>query len=692
MSGGPSDQTGYNKFGYYLRVDNPLVVDLDGQGIDAVSVENMFAKNPTRDGIVLLNAKHSIGGLNATQNVILPRSNHAKLPWTTWVDTKSQATAYPSEFDYILRDKSQDEWMNEDVAFMGRMPDINYKPDYTGRPEPAATSVPMSETPIRVRKTRVPDTADKLTSIVDFINDVTRLTLSSDLAFMTLQAGIISISNPAMGFKAFLMAMRGFAPNLKVEWFGGIGHRKLGREVYHDIGDAMRQNPAYELAREAGLPLGMFEIDERFADALSIELHNLRRINPEATIEDCKTTLMDIDELGTNDEWFIKNRLSRHLPGQGQFERFNAILHDQILLLAFDNWHKQFLAMGYVEGSEKMKRALKDGARILAVTTGDVAYSTNKQRDATAGRIAKLLFTAPRWVMSRALIDPWVNSVLSGDSFSLLHDLMGHDNPVWNLYKGDQAAAALGRTMYGRLVGGQIFMMILALLWQNFNPETEVETDVTRQAGRIRIGDFRLDPPAGLFDHYRLGYRLMEAALQTGPSDAKKAKQSGGTILEKVASDLGREVSYKASPMVNMAVGMFQTGKTPIGEPMFGQNEAAAHVYNQLILPRLIEINGGIQPWMTDARVSNAFIERLPTGVSQFIDSYYAADKYGADPLLYANLNTGLNMFGLKAEIKPVKALRERKRRSYQSNDTEAPTAKSVIEQQGLFGLIRGQD
>jgi hypothetical protein len=113
MSGGPSDQTGYNKFGYYLRVDNPLVVDLDGQGIDAVSVENMFAKNPTRDGIVLLNAKHSIGGLNATQNVILPRSNHAKLPWTTWVDTKSQATAYPSEFDYILRDKSQDAWMEE---------------------------------------------------------------------------------------------------------------------------------------------------------------------------------------------------------------------------------------------------------------------------------------------------------------------------------------------------------------------------------------------------------------------------------------------------------------------------------------------------------------------------------------------------------------------------------------------------
>jgi hypothetical protein len=692
MSGGPSDQTGYNKFGYYLRVDNPLVVDLDGQGIDAVSVENMFAKNPTRDGIVLLNAKHSIGGLNATQNVILPRSNHAKLPWTSWTDTKSQVTAYPSEFDYILRDKSQDEWMNDDVAFMGRMPDINYKPDYTGRPEPAATSVPMSETPIRVRKSRVPDTADKLTSIVDFINDITRLTLSSDLAFMTLQAGIISISNPAIGFKAFVMAMRGFAPNLKVEWFGGIGHRKLGREVYHDIGDAMRQNPAYELAREAGLPLGMFEIDERFADALSIELHNLRRINPDATIDDCKTTLMDIDELGTNDEWFIRNRLSRHLPGQGQFERFNAILHDQILLLAFDNWHKQFLAMGYVEGSEKMKRALKDGARILAVTTGDVAYSTNKQRDATAGRIAKLLFTAPRWVMSRALIDPWVNSVLSGDSFSLLHDLMGHDNPIWNLYKGDQAAAALGRTMYGRLVGGQIFMMILAILWQNFNPETEVETDITRQAGRIRIGDFRLDPPAGLFDHYRLGYRLMEAALQTGPSDAKKADRSGGTIVEKIASDLGREVSYKASPMLNMAVGMFQTGKTPIGEPMFGQNEAAAHVYNQLILPRLIEINGGVQPWMSDARVSNAFIERLPTGVSQFIDSYYAADKYGADPLLYANLNTGLNLFGLKAEIKPVKALRERKRRSYQSSDTEAPTAKSVIEQQGLMGLIRGQD
>jgi hypothetical protein len=366
-------------------------------------------------------------------------------------------------------------------------------------------------------------------------------------------------------------------------------------------------------------------------------------------------------------------------------------LHDQVLLLAFDNWHKQFLAMGYVEGSEKMKRALKDGARILAVTTGDVAYSTNKQRDATAGRIAKLLFTAPRWVMSRALIDPWINSTLSGDSFSLLHDLMGHDNPIWNLYKGDQAAAALGRTMYGRLVGGQIFMMILALLWQNFNPETEVETNVTRQAGRVRIGDVRLDPPAGLFDHYRLGYRLLEAALQTTPSDAKKAKRMDGTILEKIASDLGREVSYKASPMVNMAVGMFQTGKTPIGEPMFGQNEAATHVYNQLVLPRLIEMNGGIQPWMTDFRVSNAFIERFPTALTQFIDSYYAADKYGANPAVYSSLNTGLNFIGLKTEIKPVKALKERKRKSY-TNSGEAATAKSVFEQQGLIGLFRGKD
>jgi hypothetical protein len=690
MSGGPSDQTGYNQYGYYLRVVNPLVMDLNGEGIDAVSVENILKKNPTRDGVVLLNAKHSIGGLNTTHNIIIPRSQHAQLPWTSWNDTAPSAKNYPTEFNYVNRDKSQDQWLDDEMAFMGRMPDINYKPDYTGRAEPAAETFGKAEAPVRMRKTRVPDTADKITSVVDFINDITRLTLSSDLAFMTLQAGIIGISNPAIGFRAALMAARGFAPNLRVEWFGGVGHRKLGREVFHNVGDMMRQHPAYELAREAGLPLQMFEIDERFADALEIELHNLRRINPDATIEDCRTTLMDIDELGTNDEWFIKNRLSRHLPAQGQFERFNTILHDQILLLAFDNWHKQFLAMGYVEGSEKMKRALRDGARILAVSTGDVAYSTNKQRDATAGRIAKLLFTAPRWVMSRALIDPWINSVLSSDSFSLLHDMMGHDNPVWNLYKGDQAAAALGRGMYGRLVTGQILMMILAILWQNFSPETEVETDVTRNAGRIRVGDFRIDPPAGLFDHYRLGYRLLESALQTGTKDAKIAQRTDQSILQKIASDLGREVSYKSSPMLNMAVGLFQTGKTPIGDPMFGENEAATHVYNQLILPRLMEVNGGFAPWMTDVQFSNAFIERLPTGVSQFIESYYAADQYGADPMLYASLNTGLNNIGLKTELKPVAALKERKRSSYMNEDV--PSATSVIEQQGLIGLLRGQE
>ena len=155
------------------------------------------------------------------------------------------------------------------------------------------------------------------------------------------------------------------SPNMQIEVGGQLyGSRKFGREVYHKAGEEMRRNPMYHLAKEAGLPLAMFEIDARLQEAKEIELHNLRASNPNATMADVKVSLMDIDELGTVDEWYSKNRITKHMPMQGQFERFNSLTHDTLLLTQFDNWVKVLLSKGYQPNTPRFNNAIKDAAQI----------------------------------------------------------------------------------------------------------------------------------------------------------------------------------------------------------------------------------------------------------------------------------------------------------------------------------------
>jgi hypothetical protein len=537
----------------------------------------------------------------------------------------------------------------------------------------------MPEKFVPVKK---PEKYQVLGNVVDQFNDITRLVLSADFAFTTLQAGLILLTNPAVGMKALIAGFRGFfAPNMQLEFNGKTyGTRKFGREVFHKIGNELRAMDVYEEAREAQLPLTMFTIDERLQDAIDLELYNLRRVNPNATIDDCKTTLMDIDELGTNDEWFLKGRLTQHIPGQGMFERYNAIVHDMVLLLQFDHMKKAIMAHGYMPGSEKYKTALRDSARILAVSVGDIKYSTNSETDAKASRIFKVLFTAPRWLLSRALIDPVINNVLSSPSFGFMRNVMGQDNPVFDLYKGDKAASAIGVKMWARMAGAWMFLMFFSQLIADRLPEgTEVETNTDRNFGRIRVGDFRIDPPAGVFDHYRLGFRLAQAAWMITPSEQKKAKEAGTTVLRDTFDDLHREFTYKASPLYNFISGAFFTGRTPIGEPMFGESESFTYVYDKFIKPRLIEINGSYQPWMDDVRFSNAVIERAPTAVATILDTMSATDKFEGNTAAYTAASQILNSFGLKAEIKPQAAIKERKQETNLYTAEETPNILDLL-------------
>jgi hypothetical protein len=675
--------TGQNKKMKYVRMDNPVVIDLNGGGMDAGTVSKLLVKHKNRDGIVFLNVKHSVGGDNALQNVAVPRNSYPALNVASWTknDTASKVTriAEPMTVMYERVDST------DDMAYDATPAPMPIRVDYSDMRGPT-----MPEKFIPVKK---PEKYQVLGNIVDQFNDISRLVLSADFAFTTLQAGLILLTNPAVGIKALIAGFRGFfAPNMQLEFNGKTyGTRKFGREVFHKIGNELRAMDVYEEAREAQLPLTMFTIDERLRDAQELELYNLRRINPNATMDDVKTTLMDIDELGTNDEWFLKGRWTQHIPAQGMFERYNAIVHDMVLLLQFDHMKKAIMAHGYIPGSEKYNTALRDSARILAVSVGDIKYSTNSETDAKASRIFKVLFTAPRWLLSRALVDPIINNVLSSSSFGFLRNVMGQDNPVFDLYKGDKAAAAIGKKMWGRMAGAWLFLMFFSQLIADRLPEgTEVETNTDRNFGRIRVGDFRIDPPAGVFDHYRLAFRLAQAAWMVTPSEQKKAKEAGTTVMRDTFDDLHREFTYKASPLYNFISGTFFTGRTPIGEPMFGESESFSYVYDKFVKPRLIEINGGYKPWMDDVSVSNAFVERFPTAVATVLDTMSATDKFEGNTAAYTAASQMLNSFGLKVEIKPQKAIKERKQETNLYTAEETPNILDLLKGGKLGKAITG--
>ena len=546
----------------------------------------------------------------------------------------------------------------------------------------------------RIRPKQLPPRNAWFWGAIDLYNDITRLPLSGDLAFQNLQGGIIGLSNPLVGLKAFKAGLQGFAPNMQIEVDGKLyGSRKFGRETYHAAGDDMRRHPMYNLAKEAKLPLAMFEIDARLQEAREIELNNLKMSNPNATMKDVKVTLMDIDELGTVDEWYSKNRITRHLPMQGQFERFNSLVHDTLLLTQFDNWVKVLLSKGYQPNTTMFNNAVKDAARVLAVSVGDIKYSTNPETDAAASRIAKIFFTAPRWLMSRALIDPFINQIVSNSSiFARLREVMGEDNPAFNLYNGDKEVAKLGQSMWLRIAGFEAMLALMAWVFSNWYPDTEVNTDI--QPGRIRIGDFQIDPMAGLIDHYKLAGRLAKAVFSVDPKDASRAEKEGIPQWMLAVKDVSKELSYKASPGITFLqaiTGMndlkaqsdnFFTAPweaksmNVVGEPLF-ERSASAKIFYDMIRPRLRELFGDAVA--DDLQISNMMMDRIPMALPGFIESFASAKEYDRDPWVYAMADTIPNFFGFKVDVMPVEARKDRAKDKNNFTAEDSPTLLRLL-------------
>jgi hypothetical protein len=390
---------------------------------------------------------------------------------------------------------------------------------------------------------------------------------------------------------------------------------------------------------------------------------------------------------------------------QGQFERFNVLMHDTVLLTQFDNWTKILLSKGYQPGTEKFNSALKDAARILSVAIGDVKYSTDSQKDATASRFAKVMFTAPRWLMSRALIDPIWNPIISNSAiFSKLREVMGEDNPAFNLYAGNKDVSLLGQSMWWRLAGAQLALMVMALVYQNWNPDVEV--DVIRNPGRIRIGDFRMDPVAGQFDHAKLAIRMVTALLSTDQALLKKAEREGIPLWLYQIKDVSKELQYKVSPMLNTAMslvggndyegiyndpfGSALSGRSlsVVGSGYFSQSESAKNFYDVMLKPSAEALFG--KEVADNVSISNAIVERLPTLWPQMFDAMERAMDYDRPVAAYVLANTIPNWLGFKVEVAPAEELKTRIRRKNTVTAEDSPTIFKLLKDGKLSEVFTG--
>jgi len=298
-----------------------------------------------------------------------------------------------------------------------------------------------------------------------------------------------------------------------------------------------------------------------------------------------------------------------------------------------------------------------------------------------------------------------LNPILSNSAiFSKLREVMGEDNPAFNLYAGNKDVSLMGQSMWWRLAGAQLALIVMALIYQNWNPDVEV--DLVRNPLRVRVGDFRMDPVAGQFDHAKLALRLATALLTTDQTVLKKAEREGIPLWLYQMKDVTKEMQYKMSPMLNTALSMLggndyqgfyndpfgavMSGRSlsVVGSGYFNQSDTAQTFYDTMLKPSVEAMFG--KKAADSVTLSNAIVERMPTLFPQMFDAMERAMDYDRPVAAYVLANTIPNWIGLKVEIAPAEELKNRIRNKNAVSAEESPTIVKLLSQGRVKELFTG--
>jgi hypothetical protein len=395
-----------------------------------------------------------------------------------------------------------------------------------------------------------PTTFERFLNVADTVNDFCRISIGGDASPILIQNFLLAnpIEDPKLFFQQFLIMTKAARPNLSLSWKGRtiIQGKNYGRQADVDLGNELRANLWYESAGKHGLTLSAIGKDEA--------LKEMQKTNPSAT-------LMDLNELGYIQDVSISNEILRHMPGQGQSERFFSMSKDYVKMNKYAQAVQHLVDIGYIPGTEGFESSARDIAAIINVAAGDMKFTSNKDKDDSFGRIAKVLFFAPRWASSRFALDPLGSAILRATPWG--RDVL-RVNRLGNLEDRDPYAKAMHLRMMAKTYG---MWAAFALLYGILSENDAVSTSIGKGGMSLQIGDYKFKPPGGI--------------------DKTIAMVSNAWSMFEVKDNLTREekIAKVGDSIKTMMLGQAAPGVSAVYETIVGRNlfgEPSREVYTPL--------------------------------------------------------------------------------------------------------------
>lgn len=401
-----------------------------------------------------------------------------------------------------------------------------------------------------------------VTRTIDVINALGRFPMAGDWSAPLVQNWMLAnpIESPDLFFKSLMFGPKSLAPNIGFDNGTNIVNRRMfyGRKQVHEMGDVIRSNRFYELAKEANLNLATMEYDrilEQKRKEREEKLEQLRQRDPDATLPEID--LMDIDELDVDPD--IQGLLTgeRHVPLKAASERAMTMMKDYVKFNKFYQACEHYVELGYDPSSEGFKEMASDMAAILNVMNGDVKFTANEY-DKAIGRLMRRVMFAPRWLTSRVIADPILRQVVA----------MSAPGKKWLKANGIPTDRSLNpyvlRANIRMAAKAQAFWYALVAFFGYMRPfdQFKVQTSVGNMATKIQVGNYVFKAPGGSM----MALEFTDSFFKALKVSAKDSPKEGVKKMTEMMSSfaLGRIVN---SPAIGIMTEAF-TGRDFMGKPV----------------------------------------------------------------------------------------------------------------------------
>jgi len=492
---------------------------------------------------------------------------------------------------------------------------------------------------------KVLDFLDKnpVTVTFDVLNALGRFTMAGDWSAPLVQNWQLAnpIESPGLFFKSLLFGPKSLAPNLAIDTGkGGINKNAfLGRRQVHAMGDEIRANRFYELAKENGLSLATIEYDRILAEKRAEreeKLAQMRERDPDATLPEID--IMDIDELDVDPDMMGLLSAERHVPGKAASERAMTMMKDFVKFNKFTQALEAYEQLGYDPSSDGFKEMAQDMAAVLNVMNGDVRFTKNEY-DKSIGRLMRRVMFAPRWLTSRIMADPLGRLMLS----------QGEIGRKWlkanNLPTDRKINPYVLRANVRMVLKAQALWYALLAYFGLMRPfdQFQVKTTVDHMFTRIQVGNYVFKAPGGSMMFLEIVDGLFGGKIENLPPD--EARKRFGERMETLV--MGRFIN---SPGISIMKEMF-TGRDFMGKPVGYVDPDLEAYWQKVVKPTMAEVGVPVP----DMRLSKLVTKNLQyLWIQSYLETFKAADDREEDDKMFeAAFVGGMSALGGRIRYNP---------------------------------------